>query len=103
MSGGVGGWASCDVPGVESGDVFGSVREKRLFAGDGALGENWASCSDRLGSNRPEKPRRPRTGAASGDASRLLHERFDRSRKPTHRRLLCKLCKSKPHHTMQNL
>ena len=71
MSGGVGGWASCDVPGVESGDVFGSVREKRLFAGDGALGENWASCSDRLGdgSNRPEKPRRPRTGAgASGDA-----------------------------------
>ena len=72
MSGGVGGWASCDVPGVESGDVFGSVREKRLFAGDGALGENWASCSDRLGpSKRPEKPRRPRTGAASGDASRL--------------------------------
>ena len=69
MSGGVGGWASCDVPGVESGDVFGSVREKRLFAGDGALGENWASCSDRLGSKRPEKPRRPRTGAASGDAS----------------------------------
>ena len=56
MSGGVGGWASCDVPGVESGDVFGSVREKRLFAGDGALGENWASCSDRLGSKRPEKP-----------------------------------------------
>ena len=49
MSGGVGGWASCDVPGVESGDVFGSVREKRLFAGDGALCENWASCSDRLG------------------------------------------------------
>jgi hypothetical protein len=74
VSGGVGGWASCDVPGVESGDVFGSVREKRLFAGDGALGENWASCSDRLGagSKRPEKPRRPRTGAASGDASRDL-------------------------------
>ena len=38
VSGG-GGWASCDVPGVESGDVFGSVREKRLSAGDGALRE----------------------------------------------------------------
>jgi hypothetical protein len=39
----------CPVPLTVRGNVFGSVREKRLSAGDGALCENWANCSDRLG------------------------------------------------------
>ena len=63
VSGG-GGWASCDVPGVESGDVFGSVREKRLSAGDGAFlrancPENWLFAKSMAAGHEPRATHHP--------------------------------------------